>query len=184
MKARLRTHYDSIQTGFKGHEDLLFAAMDFLKRGQYNEAMEVVREAPDAYKETMRFDSYVYSAAPDRCEQLCKMMEYDAKIFIVSLSGSRQARRILQDVMARKSMYVLRPEFRLATEPLHELVRAYYANQVESVNIWLNQYVELAESIRAEIQNVRDLVGCTAMEAWSMVFEGLRLLDEKLTATK
>lgn len=72
MKARIRTHYDEIQSGFKGHEDLLFAAMDFLKHGQYDEAMEVVKEDPDAYKEAMVFDFYARRMNVDRCEQICR----------------------------------------------------------------------------------------------------------------
>lgn len=184
MKARIRTHYDRIQSGFKGHEDLLFAAMDFLKRNQYDEAMEVVKEDPDAYKEAMIFDFYARRMNVDRCEQIYGMMERDAKIFVESLAYAKQPHRILQDVLTRKSMYTLRPVFQDAAETLHELVVAYYANQVDSVNAWLNQHVELAESVKFEIQNIRDVLGCTSMEAWSIVFDGLRLLDNKLSADK
>lgn len=87
-------------------------------------------------------------------------------------------------VLKAMKTYCLRPEFRDAAETLRELVVAYYADQVDSVNAWLNQHVELAESVRDEIRNIRDTLGCTSMEAWSIVFDGLHLLDNKLSAEK
>ena len=184
MKARIRTSYDEIKTSFKGHEDLLFAAMDFLKRNQYEEAMAVVREHPDAYQETMVFEHYACRMDTDRCEQIYKMMERIAKIYLQSIAGAKHAHQILQNLMVEKSMHILRPVFNDAADLLHGLVMAYYNDHVEETEAWLSMHVELAEAIRTEIHNVGSMLNCTPVEAWSIVFEGLRLLDNKLKGNR
>ena len=184
MKARLRTPYDEIHSGFKGREDLLFAAMDFLKQNQYEQAMEVVREDDDTYRETMTFDLYACRMGGDRCEQIYQMMERVAKIYLHSIAGAKHAHQILQNLMAKKSMYILRPVFNDAADLLHGLVMAYYNDHVEETEAWLSTHVELAEAIRTEIHNVGNMLNCTPVEAWNIVFEGLRLLDNKLKGNR